>query len=144
MKNKHWFFLLLFGLMAWTAKAGNANLFRYNRAVVDQALATVNVVDNYVTAHRVTADQLNFHDNLLLRNFDDESINLFDKGPDELFGVPPFWWGFLFNVVGILLVYILTEHNKEYTKEALIGCIVDALIVGGLSFMGVGCWRWWW
>ncbi len=143
MNNKNWLFLLLFGLMTWTARAGNAHLFRYNQAVVDQALATVNVVDNYVTAHHITADQLNFHDNLLLRNFDDESINLFDKGPDELLGIPPFWWGFVLSWVGILVVYFLTDKNKEYTKEALIGCVVNALIWGGLYFVGGGCWAWW-
>ncbi len=143
MNNKKWFFLLLFGLTALSARAGNARLFRYDKAVVDQALATVNVVDKYVTSHHATADQLDFRDNLLLRNFDRESINLFDKGPDSLFGIPPFWWGFILSWAGILVVYFLTDKNKEYTKDALIGCVVNALIWGGLYFVGGGCWAWW-
>ena len=143
MNNKKWFFLLVLGLMAFNLHAGNANLFRYNKAVVDQTFATVNVVDHYVTAHHVSADQLNFKDNLLLSNFEQENINLFNAGPDSLFGIPPFWWGFVLSWVGILVVYFLTDKSNEYTKEALIGCVVSALLWVGFEFFIGGCWAWW-
>lgn len=36
-----------------------------------------------------------------------------------------FWWGCIFNWVGVIVVYVTTDSNKEYTKGAWTGCLVS-------------------
>lgn len=45
-----------------------------------------------------------------------------------------FWWGCCLGVIGLALVYIITDNNKQEVKSALIGCVVSALLfgIGGL------------
>jgi hypothetical protein len=43
---------------------------------------------------------------------------------DDLLGIPPFLWGCILGWVGLLLVYILTDNDKELVKKALTGCLV--------------------
>jgi hypothetical protein len=37
-----------------------------------------------------------------------------------------FWWGCLLSWVGVIVVYVTTDSNKEYTKGAWTGCLVNA------------------
>jgi len=130
--------LFLMLMMLWSfSKASTADLFRYDASRVAKVFVNADALDHYVSIHR--GSTLTLPDALpMLQNYEAENINLFNKGPESLFGIPPFWWGFLLSWVGILLVYILTEHNKEFTKDALIGCIVGSLLYSGLWF-GWGC-----
>jgi len=45
-----------------------------------------------------------------------------------------FWWGCCLGVIGLALVYIITDNNKQEVKSALIGCVISALLfgIGGL------------
>ncbi|MBN2634640.1 MAG: hypothetical protein JXR61_00115 [Prolixibacteraceae bacterium] len=43
----------------------------------------------------------------------------------------PFLWGCLFSWVGLLIVYLTTDSNKEYTKGAWTGCLIN----GGCSVL---------
>ncbi len=50
----------------------------------------------------------------------------------DTLGIPPFLWGCILGVIGILLVYIISDNNKEATRKALVGCLVGygtALVV---------------
>ena len=42
-------------------------------------------------------------------------------------GIPGFWWGCVLGPVGILVVYLVTENDKEEVKKALYGCIVSGV-----------------
>jgi len=37
-------------------------------------------------------------------------------------GIPSFFWGCFLGIVGILLVYIFSDENKEEAKKAVWGC----------------------
>jgi hypothetical protein len=41
-------------------------------------------------------------------------------------GIPSFLWGCLLSWVGILLVYLLTEENRDETKKAVWGCVAGS------------------
>lgn len=47
--------------------------------------------------------------------------------------IPAFWWGCVLGLVGVLVVYIVTDQDKDQTKKALYGCLV-----------WVGVWLLWW
>ena len=38
-------------------------------------------------------------------------------------GIPSFLWGCVFGVVGILIVFMITDNNKVQVKKAFTGCI---------------------
>lgn len=38
-------------------------------------------------------------------------------------GIPSFLWGCVFGLVGIIVVYIITDNDKAQVKKALNGCI---------------------
>ncbi len=124
-----------------------SNLFTYDKAKVEKAFLNVEVLDKVLEKTHATLDDIYkispVTENLL--NNSSEDINLFDKGPESLFGIPPFWWGFFLNWVGALLVYLLTEQNKEYTKEAIIGFLVSSVLYIGSYFCcwGYGWFVWW-
>lgn len=45
-----------------------------------------------------------------------------------------FWWGCCLGIIGLALVYFITDNNKTEVKNALIGCVVSTLVfgIGGL------------
>lgn len=138
-------FFLLMWLVTGLSYAHTADLFRYDARKVEQSLVTANLLDKYVSSHHTDWYAVKNQANFLLRSFVAEDINLFNKGPESLMGIPPFWWGFVLNWVGVLLVYFITDQNKEYATEALYGCIAGSLLYVGLSFAlwgGYGCLLW--
>ncbi len=56
--------------------------------------------------------------------------------------VGPFWWGCILGIVGLLLVYIITDNDKAQLKSALIGCVVGTLI-WGTAWALSGSFLWW-
>ncbi len=124
--------------------ASNAELFYYDNQKIQHLFASIDAIDNLIESSQISFNEvITVHpiiSNLLY--VDSKAINFFDKGPDSLFGIPPFWWGFFLNWIGALLVYILTEHNNEYTKEAVIGFLVGTAIYVGTYYCCLG-WGWW-
>lgn len=41
-----------------------------------------------------------------------------------------FWWGCCLGIIGLALVYFITDNDKLEVKNALIGCIISTLVVG--------------
>jgi Na+/proline symporter len=42
--------------------------------------------------------------------------------------IPAFWWGFCLGWVGLIVVYVVTDNDKDQVKKALKGCIISGLI----------------
>ena len=40
--------------------------------------------------------------------------------------IPAFWWGCVLSWVGVLIVYLVTDKDRDQTKKALYGCLVNA------------------
>ncbi len=62
----------------------------------------------------------------------DNTTEVFDGRNSGTLGIPPFLWGCILGLIGIILVYILSDNDKEATKKALVGCLVGygtALVV---------------
>ncbi len=41
-----------------------------------------------------------------------------------------FWWGCCLGIVGLALVYFITDNDKTEVKNALIGCVISTILVG--------------
>lgn len=46
-------------------------------------------------------------------------------------GIPSFLWGCLLSWVGLLIVYFLTDRDKDESRKALWGCLISTLLYGG-------------
>ena len=68
--------------------------------------------------------EMNFEENFL-RTQDSDLI------------VPPFFWGCVLSLLGVLLVYVITDQDKEATKKALFGCLAGGLAIGILYVLVV-------
>ena len=123
------FFLVVFFLVSHNVMAKTIALFSYNPEHVESALLNATVLDNYVTSKHVSADQLNT-ENPLLINFKADD-NLPALSSDSPLGIPGFCWGFVFGVLGILIVYLVSEDKHE-TQNALMGCVISYVL-------GIGC-----
>lgn len=48
--------------------------------------------------------------------------------------VSGFWWGCCLGVIGLAIVYLVTDHDKDQVRKALFGCLIATVLwgVGGL------------
>lgn len=86
----------------------------------------LNKIENFVESNQgVTLDELKASNNSLVDGITISNDAAASVAADELpLGVPAFWWGCVLTVLGVVLVYVLTDQDKEQTKKALFGCLV--------------------
>lgn len=70
-----------------------------------------------------------------------ENVNLTDatsilSSTDQMPLLPSFWWGCLLGIIGLALVYFITDNDKDQVKKALIGCVISTLVVGIGGLLG--------
>jgi hypothetical protein len=121
---KKFFLTLVTLIFVGNAFAGTADLFNYDASKVKQALVNADVLDQMVSNTQATVSELNVN-SPVLANFKAESSSMMMQ--DGALGIPSFWWGCILGWVGILVVYLVTE-DKEETKKALWGCIVNGAV----------------
>jgi hypothetical protein len=118
-------------LAARTIAPGLASLdesaLSYDQTALDLALGELNELDNYLSMNDgVTFADMEAAGSTLITNVSDVSapLGMADDGESPL-GIPAFWWGCILGWVGLLLVFVLTDKDKDQTKKALNGCLVS-------------------
>jgi cytochrome c biogenesis protein CcdA len=87
----------------------------------------LNKIEKYVEQSDVTLEELQAQNPDLVAGIDLSSNSADALASADLpGGIPAFWWGCVLAVLGVILVYVLTDQDKEQTKKALIGCLVFA------------------
>ncbi len=132
--------LLLTSILAIIFAAGNlfaagTDLFSYDKDELNNEFAELNSLENYVKTNQgVTLTNLLEENNPLVANLSLRAPFSFPLPFEEPpLGIGSFWWGCLFGILGILLVYVVTEDNDE-VKQALKGCVVGTLVSVVLYF----------
>lgn len=107
---------------------------------LNEAMTELNELDEYLNDNEgVTFTELESSDSELIQKMDNSTAPLgVDRANEPPLGIPSFLWGCILGIVGILLVYILTDGDKSETKKALWGMLVwvgvwIVLYVGVLS-----------
>lgn len=133
--------------------ANGTDVLEFNEQEVNAELQQLNQLETYVLSNEgVTLDEVTASKSQLTEglNLEPNSIaTIMAKG--ELPGnIPPFWWGFCLGWVGLLLVYILTDNDRDQVKKAFTGCLISAavgvvfyiilwgLILGNVAWLGSG------
>lgn len=109
---------------------------------IEEDFAQLNKIETYVNNNDVTLESLKAENSDLLNGITISNESSASLLADELpLGIPAFWWGCVLTVLGVILVYVLTDQDKDQTKKALYGCLVTAglyvifyVLVLGTSF----------
>lgn len=122
-------FVILLGIAAiFNVAASKSSIFSYDKEQLTKELTTLNTVEQYVKTNDITYSELlvNNKDIANVLSFKDVyNLSLAEAEPP--LGIPSFWWGCIFGVAGILVVYLITEDKSEVMK-AFKGCVVGTLI----------------
>lgn len=106
--------------------AGQADDFKYNNQQVQNEFADLNCLEQTVVDNNFMPLSQMQQNNLLTANF--SNLNLTNMMMEPALGIPGFWWGCVLGLIGVLCVYLITDHDKAEVKQAFIGCLVGVLI----------------
>jgi len=106
------------------------SVFSYDEDLLMAELSDINKLDVYVEANEgITLDELSREGSPLIANMEGTASPMGMAGEEgngePLLGIPPFLWGFVLGVLGLIIVYAVTEYDKDKTKEALWGCLAS-------------------
>ena len=115
------------------AFANDADLFKFDYNSVQDEFAELNQLAELVTANTsLTYTELMYSNENLLT-----SMNLVPEtgipggaSGEPVLGIPSFLWGCGLGVVGMVIVYVGTDQDKDETKKALWGCITSGAVTG--------------
>ncbi len=122
-------FLIVF---AFNGKSsGYADMIDVDESYIENVFADLNQLESYVVEHQgVTLNELKAIGSTLVANVDVSGLGSLGAcsmlGGEPPLGIPSFLWGCCLGWVGILLVYIITDNDKEEVKKSLYGCLVGA------------------
>jgi hypothetical protein len=113
------------------AMANDADLFKFDYNSVQAEFAELNQLAELVTANTsLTYTELKYSNESLIT-----SMNLVPEtgipggaSGEPVLGIPSFLWGCGLGVVGMVIVYIGTDQDKDETKKALWGCITSGAV----------------
>ena len=119
-------------LLCGQTRANQASDFKFDKQKAQTEFSDLNQLEQTVMNTNLTLSEMQ-QKNMLSANF--SNLNLSSSMIMEpLLGVPGFWWGCALGLVGVAIVYIVTEQDMHETKQALIGCIVWSLVFGVYYF----------
>jgi cytochrome c biogenesis protein CcdA len=120
--------------------------FNYEKENISAEFEQLNKIENYVqqneglTLEALKAEKSDLVDGITL-SADSSSAVAADELP---LGIPAFWWGCVLTVLGVILVYVLTDQDKDQTKKALLGCLVTAGVYVIFWVIALATGGFWW
>lgn len=98
----------------------------FDQSSFENAMAGLNELDSYVSQNEgVTYSDLKNSGSDLISGISDISAPMGMSGDGELpLGIPAFWWGCILSWVGILIVYLVTDNDRDQVKKAFKGCLI--------------------
>lgn len=103
----------------------------FNDSEIYEAFADISTLDQYLQKNedKTYSDLQKENSSLLAGVSSSTTLPLSSSAPDELaLGIPSFLWGCVFGIVGVLVVYLMTDENKAQTKKAFYGCIASTVV----------------
>ncbi|MBA4851916.1 hypothetical protein [Emticicia sp. BO119] len=106
---------------------------KYDEKSINAEFEKLNKLEEYVNTNEGTT-LADVQDSELTKDLKlDTNVTSTVAAGDLPLNIPAFWWGCVLGLVGVLVVYIVTDQDKDQTKRALYGCLV-----------WVGVWLLWW
>lgn len=104
-----------------------AMLFQLDEETVYQTVSELTALESYLAEHQGTSlNQLQATENPIIQDIQFSSDPYFNLVEPPL-GIPSFVWGFCLGLIGMLVVYLVTEEKEEVLKS-LYGCLISTII----------------
>lgn len=103
----------------------------FNDSEIYEAFADISTLEQYLQVNEdKTYSDLEMENSSLLSGVSSSTtLPLSSSASDELaLGIPSFLWGCVFGIVGVLVVYLMTDENKDQTKKAFFGCLAGTVV----------------
>jgi hypothetical protein len=123
MKKKLLISIMAIFMVCQGLLAGQADVFKYNKQQVQDEFSDLNQLEQTVIDHSFLTLSEMQSKNLLTEKFN--TMNLTGMMMEPALGIPGFWWGCVLGPVGILVVYLVTDNDKDQVKKSLYGCLVS-------------------
>lgn len=97
-----------------------------DESALDEAMSELNDLDEYLNDNAgTTFTDLQSADSELIMGVENSTapLGMAEENEPPL-GIPSFLWGCILGIIGILLVYIITDGDKDETKKALWGMLI--------------------
>lgn len=116
-------------LLSGSLLAAGSDLFSYDKEAVNNEMADLNALENYVKENTgITLADLKANNSSLLTNLNISEIFspsfAFNEPP---LGIPSFLWGCCLWTGGVLIVYIMTDNDRDEVKKAFKGCVISTV-----------------
>ena len=124
-----------------TPKELDESVFSFDEELINNELSELNALDSYIEENEnVTFASLVEEGNPLIANIENSAAPMGMAGQDgePPLGIPSFLWGCVFGVIGLVVVYIMTDENKDETKKALWGCVASTAVGAVLYMVSLG------
>ncbi|MBW6500517.1 MAG: hypothetical protein K0B05_03905 [Bacteroidales bacterium] len=119
------------------------SVFVLDQAAMDQAFSELDDLESFLSQNEgVTYADLQAAGSDLIANISDITAPMGQgaASDDPLFGIPAFWWGCVLGWVGLLLVYLLTDKDREQTRKAMTGCLISTgvgVVLSGIYYFWI-------
>lgn len=119
------------------------SVFLLDEAALDLAFSEIDDLENFLAQNEgVTYADLQAAGSDLIANISDITAPMGQgaASDDPLLGIPPFWWGCVLGWVGLLLVYVLTDKDRELTRKAMTGCLISTgvgVVLSGIYYIWI-------
>ena len=117
--------------------------FSYDEAVLNGVLSDLDELDVYLESNQdATYESLSASGSDLIADIESTASPMGMAGQDgePPLGIPSWLWGCVFGIIGVLLVYILTDNDKEEAKKAMWGCLAGTAVSVVLYMVLWGAW----
>ncbi|RYU97608.1 hypothetical protein [Emticicia agri] len=138
MKTK-WNLLLIFlfcATISGFAATSSAADLEYKEQTVDNEFAKIEKLEQFLVSHpKATLETVKKTNPELLEGFELIATTETNFSPTkEMPIVGGFWWGCCLGIVGLGLVYFITDNDKDQVRQALWGCIIATILwgIGGI------------
>ncbi len=117
--------------------------FNYDEALINDVLSELNDLDAYLESNdEATYETLVANGSDLVANIESTASPMGMAGGDSEppLGIPSFLWGCVFGILGLLIVYIATDNDKEEAKKAMWGCLASSAVTVVFYLVVWGAW----
>lgn len=114
--------------------------FSYDEDEMSEALSELNELDAYLEMNvDQTYASLAESGNPLIADIESTASPMGMAGQDgePPLGIPSFLWGCVFGIIGLLIVFVATDSDKDETRKAMWGCVASTVVSGviyGLAY----------
>ncbi|MBA4850842.1 hypothetical protein [Emticicia sp. BO119] len=132
MKTKLNLLLILLLCITFSGFAATTADLEYKEQSIDNEFAKIEKLEKYLAIHpEATLESIKKTNPELLEGFDLIATTETNFSPTkEMPIVGGFWWGCCLGIVGLGLVYFITDNDRDQVRQALWGCIIATLLWG--------------